>query len=464
MQMSAYLRRLRPVFEGAPRLRLERSRPPSPDSLGGSPVSPRPDRPGPAPSPTAQAAGPSGSVRRHRGHLLSLEVAAPDPSSVCTVETLRTIEAFESLESEWNLLVEAMPRPSPYLLHGWLAEWWRHFGAGAELAVVIARRDGGLVGAAPLFVRRSGGVRVARFLGGNESALADLLLAAGEERSTGRLLVDEMLRQPFDYADLFGVPEGSVLAVSGGPPLIERIAAPVLVMDDGWDAAYMAKSGPKYGHQRREDRRRLRRLGEVGAVEFVLAETREELEPLLEEAFRLHALRWRRRRDESTFGTEAGHRFERAALRRLAGDGCLRMVLMRVGGRPTAFVYFFVLHGVMVVHRLGFDPALARYGPGRAATLEALRRASDEGLTRVEFLGGADPYKLELASRLEPLSEAVGLARNPLGSLAVRGQLGLIELRKTLSRSERLRRLYVDGLGLLRKSRRPTGGGASSSA
>ena len=379
------------------------------------------------------------------------------------METLRTIESLESLGAEWNLLVEAMPRPSPYLLHGWLVEWWRHFGAGSHLAVVVARRDGRLVGAAPLFVERSHGVRVARFLGGNDSALADLLLAAGEDRSTGRLLVEEMLRQPFDYADLFGLPEDSVLADSGGPPLIKRIAAPVLVMGEGWDAAYTAKSGAKYGHQRREDRRRLRRLGEIGAVEFVVGEAREELEPFLEEAFLLHALRWRRRRDESTFGTEAGHRFERAALRRLAGDGCLRMVLMRVGGRPTAFVYFFVLDGVMIVHRLGFDPALARYGPGRAATLDALRLASDEGLTRVEFLGGADPYKLDLANRLEPLSEAVGLARNPLGALAAGRQLGLIQLRKTLSRSERLRRLYVDGLGLLRKGRR-TGDGASSSA
>ncbi len=308
-------------------------------------------------------------------------------------------------------------------------------------------------------------MRVARFLGGDDSALADLLLAPGEDRSTGRLLVDEMLRQPFDYADRFGLPEGSVLADSGGPPLIERIAAPVLVMGEGWDAAYTAKSGAKkYGHQRREDRRRLRRLSELGAVEFVVGETCEELEPLLEEAFLLHALRWRRRRDESTFGTEAGHRFERAALRRLAGGGGLRMVMMRVGGRAAAFVYFFVLDGVMVVHRLGFDPALARYGPGRAATLEALRLASDQGLTRVEFLGGADPYKLEIANRLEPLSEAVGLARNPLGSLAAHRQLGLIQLRKRLSRSAWLRRIYVDGFGLPRRERRRSADGASWSA
>ncbi len=70
---------------------------------------------------------------------------------------------------------------------------------------------------------------------------------------------------------------------------------------------------------------------------------------------------------------------------------------MRVGGRPAAFHYFFALDGTMFSHRLGFDPALARYSPGLVATLETLAAASSEGLARVEFLGGSERYKTELA-------------------------------------------------------------------
>src|SRR6476646_2510656 len=128
------------------------------------------------------------------------------PLADSAVETITTGAGLESLAAEWDGLVRAMPRPSPFLLHGWLAEWWRSFGDGNQLTVVTARRDGQLVGAVPAFIRRSGIVRVARFLGAHESALADVMLGAGESATTGRALVDELGRQPFDYADLFGLP------------------------------------------------------------------------------------------------------------------------------------------------------------------------------------------------------------------------------------------------------------------
>src|SRR3712207_8879241 len=41
------------------------------------------------------------------------------------------------------------------------------------------------------------------------------------------------------------------------------------------------------------------------------------------------------------------------------------------------------------------DPAFARVSPGLVTTLRALREASDEGLRRVEFLGGDERYRSE---------------------------------------------------------------------
>ena len=386
----------------------------------------------------------------------------PIPSPSPTVETLQSAEAFESLAGEWDSLVRAMARPSPFLLHGWLVEWWGHYGRAGRLSVTIARRGDRLVGAAPLFLVRRRGIRVARFLGGHESALADLLIAEDEPEATGHLLLDEVSRQAFDYVDLFGIPQESVLGRLGCVPLIERVEAPVLLMPDGWDEVYSAKTSSK---KRNLHRRRLRQLGEIGTVEFRVGRTREELEPMLETAFHLHDLRWRGRPDGSTFGTEAGRQFHRAALRRLAPAGFLRILLMTVGDRPAAFHYFFALDRTMVVHRLGFDPELSRYSPGLVATLETLRIAAGEALTRVEFLGGNERYKSELADRQEPLFQAVGLARNPIGAIAARQRLASIQLRLALKRSDRLHRLYLGGFSRFQRgterSSSDSGGGTN---
>ncbi|HZC14120.1 MAG TPA: hypothetical protein VE270_08890, partial [Thermoleophilaceae bacterium] len=74
--------------------------------------------------------------------------------------TITTEDAFVSMAQDWDGLVRAMLRPSPFMLHGWLLEWWRHHGNGAALTVHVAHRDDNVVAALPLFVRRGLGGRV----------------------------------------------------------------------------------------------------------------------------------------------------------------------------------------------------------------------------------------------------------------------------------------------------------------
>ena len=94
----------------------------------------------------------------------------------------------------------------------------------------------------------------------------------------------------------------------------------------------------------------------------------------------------------------------------------------------------------MYVYRLAFDPALARYSPGQIATLAAIEAAAEEGATGVEFLGGDERYKMELADRQEPLYQGLGLARTVQGHAAVAGRLNAIRVRRFVKRSPAIRR------------------------
>lgn len=365
-------------------------------------------------------------------------------------ETIIELDRFVAFRSSWNDLVRSMPRPSPFLLVDWLAEWWRHYGAGGEPRVEVALRGDQVVAALPLFVRSYAGVRVASFLGGGTSALADLLLADGEDRSTARSLAQRAASSGFHLVDLFGLPADSVLAASAGRPLhlIQRVEAPVLDLDRGWDVVYRERTSSK---QRNQHKRRRRQLSELGKLDVVLARSLGELEPALEDAFALHARRWEGRPDGSGFVTPAGQRFHRDALQALARADAARIMTLKLDGRAIAFHYYFVLRNRMYVHRLAFDPALSKYSPGLVNTLDAIEAASAEGLTRVEFLGGAERYKTQLADRLEPLYQGVGMAGGAVGAILAAQRLGAIRLRSTLKRSPRLHRFYLDGLAPTRR-------------
>jgi CelD/BcsL family acetyltransferase involved in cellulose biosynthesis len=369
-----------------------------------------------------------------------------------TLSVISDADGLGALGAHWNRLVLAAERPSPFLLHEWVTSWWRHFGAGASLAVVTATRGSTLVGVAPMFIRRRWGLLVCRVLGGHESALGDLLVERDDDGSIALALLDRLSRLRFDYLDVFGAPRGGVLprlAAQCRLTVLPRVDAPVLRMPDGWEAAYANRVSSK---RRNLHRRRLRQLTTLGSVGWTTARTPDEVAGELERAFEIHALRWQGRPDGSTFGLVNRHDFHSEAARALAARGAARILTLRIDGRPVAFHYWFVLGTTMYVHRLAFDPELARFSPGQVTLLQAIADASSEGARRVEFLGGNERYKVELADSFEPLHQIVGLPSGPIARLAMRTLVFAITMRLRLKRNERIHHVYMEGLSSIRRA------------
>ncbi len=370
-----------------------------------------------------------------------------------TAETVTTGEGFAALADEWDDLVRAMPRPSPFLLHTWIAAWWRHAEAeGWRLRVHVIRRDGRLAGALPLAIRRKGALRVAQFVGGHLSALADLLLAPDAEDGDADALLELAACGDHDLLDVFGLPAGSRLAEAAGPALrlIPRAESPVLELERGWDVVYAERTPSK---RRSLHRRRRRQLDALGVPATTVARTPDEVRLALTDAVRLHALRREGRPDGSEFSSRPGGGFQSEAMVALAADDMTRIVTLHIDGRAIAYHAYLWLDRTMYVHSLAFDPELARYSPGLVTTLDTIAIAADEGAVRVEFLGGAERYKIELADRLEPMHEGLGLARGVAGRFGVAAGAGSIALRRRAKQSPAIQRLYVDGLAPVRRAR-----------
>jgi CelD/BcsL family acetyltransferase involved in cellulose biosynthesis len=369
-------------------------------------------------------------------------VRAPKQEAPLRLETIVSEDRFIALGDRWDALVRAMRRPSPFLLHCWLLEWWRHYGEGCRLSVEVAFRGEDLVGALPLITYPHRGLRVATFIGARQAALADALIAEGEGQELVEALADRVTASEHDYADLFGLPESARLAALDGPrrlQLFQRVEAPVLDLSDGWEAVYRRKTNSR---KRAHHKHRRRQLAELGEVEVVQARTLEELEPALEEAFRIHELRWRGRPDGSGFATETGKRFTRAVQRGLVELDASRILLTRVGGRPVAFSWYLLFERRVFLHRLAFDPAFSRFSPGMVNALDSLEYAAAEGAIRAEFLGGAERYKMELADQLEPLFLGLGLPGTALGRSVVAARSRWLRLRRRGKSSVLARRVY----------------------
>src|SRR2546430_802260 len=230
--------------------------------------------------------------------------------------------------------------------------------------------------------------------------------------------------------------------------LFQRIEAPVMDLADGWEAVYRRKTNSR---KRSHYKRRRRQLADFGEVELVHARTLRELEPALEEAFRIHELRWRGRPDGSGFVTETGKQFTRAVQPGLAELDASRIVLMRIDGRPVAFSWYLLFERNVFLHRLAFDPAYSRFSPGMVNALDSLELAAEEGATRVEFLGGAERYKVELADRLEPLHLGIGLPGSAKGRATVAARSNWLRLRRRTKTSALVNKAYYGTASARRK-------------
>lgn len=320
------------------------------------------------------------------------------------VEVITLPERLEALGSEWNALVQAMPRPCIFLSWEWVWTWWRHFGGRSRLLVVTARaRDGRLVGVAPLhIVRRRLWRRSLEFLGyAGAGICADHLdfLAAGPDRSriVARLL-DALAAEPgWDTALLAGVSNDSPLlnlwpGWMGPASLVQpgESCCFVRLPDSGqalWQKLRREHPGTAANHRRYGQRWRRQGGGELQA-----AVSSDEVEAAMTELARLHGLARERHGQAGAFARRPYRRFHQELARSLHGKGQLYLARLPYRGRTAAMLYGFRLGDVLAYYQSGFDPAIP--GAGKLLLGWVLEDAAERmKIGEFDFLRGDESYK-----------------------------------------------------------------------
>ena len=112
-----------------------------------------------------------------RDHSLDSSPDEVAPGPAWSAGCIGDAAAFAVLRPEWDALHDHCLGATPFSGHAWLSAWWAHYGdAGQRLRVVWVRRDGELVAAAPLLLRRRWGLRVLAAIGEGQSDYGDVLV------------------------------------------------------------------------------------------------------------------------------------------------------------------------------------------------------------------------------------------------------------------------------------------------
>ncbi len=305
---------------------------------------------------------------------------------------LRT--GFDAVAPTWDALIARQDEPNLFVTPTWQRTWWEHFGGDADLCLLTVGSASDPLGIAPMSLDGD----VLRFLGGTD--LFDYHDFVTDDPRFYDALADCLDGEPWRTMDLASVPDGSptlqhiprVYRARGCDVTVEtEDVVPGLELPATWDD-YL---GSLRGKDRHELRRKLRRLDAAGAYRVLLA-TDETLEADVD---LFHEVMAESREEKRDFLGPEREAFFRDIVARMQSAGLLRLFLLEVNAEPVAAVLAFDYAGKRLLYNSGFRRASAPLSAGLLLKALCVKDAIERGLTYLDFLRGAEPYKYHLGAR-----------------------------------------------------------------
>ncbi|MEW8587063.1 MAG: GNAT family N-acetyltransferase, partial [Candidatus Thiodiazotropha sp.] len=211
------------------------------------------------------------------------------------------------------------------------------------------------------------------------TAICKSILREGKPTQLGRLPDDDLSVESFQQ---LARKRGLVLNITNsGSPYIENNCS--------WEDYFASLSS-----RRRQDYRRARRrLSDQGEVSIdIYRPGHEQLQPLLEEAFRVEQANWKGRNNSAINCRPELKRFFTTYLRQLSDSGKLIISSLRLDGEMIA-VQLLVEHANRWwILKIGYDERWAKYSPGMQLMFETLSEAFKRKLTAFELLGTEESW------------------------------------------------------------------------
>ncbi len=320
-------------------------------------------------------------------------------AAATTVLTVDSFDGLARLKPDWERLHRAAG-PDPFRSYAWVLAWLRQFGGDGDWRILVVRRNGRVIGIAPMIVTRHRyrGLPL-RKIGFLDRESLDLgrggILAPDEPEAAIEAVFDALarMRKDWDMAELVGLEEGGVQL-----PLIERAlearrfgpvrrsagkTARILPVTTDWEQ-YLREHGY---HFRRRVRNELNKLARLGTVTMREARDRDEVRAQLDRVMPIilgHLGVDERAQLAPEDARAIAFLYELADAMAPAGGIDLRV--LEIDGRPVSCLFSLVDGASIFPFLTKYDKTLARMSPGRAVFTKFFEQVMGRGYAEIDFL------------------------------------------------------------------------------
>ncbi len=313
-------------------------------------------------------------------------------------------EGFKGLRAEWNDLA-SRSKATIFQSWEWCWGWWQQYAKGRGLFIICIKDESALVGLAPLFVSPYFGlpIKVARFLGNGCSDYGGLVIDKGMEQDVLAAFFDFLARdRRWDALDLQQLPPSAPElaaptshAIASSSTLLPQEECFALDLPSDFEE-YLKTISKKFRWNIGYYRRRLKREGDFA---FYRASSPEEIDKDVNDFFALHRKRFLSKKRIGRFLSPRFVRFHSALSRELLKSGNLGLYFLEIDGARIAALYGFEFAGAFYYYLAGSDPEWGRFSASTVLLSMVVEDCINRGISRFDFLRGAEPYKLKWGAR-----------------------------------------------------------------
>ena len=311
-----------------------------------------------------------------------------------------TTETFDSLSPYWQTLQDKSQASFVFSSLEWSRVWWQHFGLGTDLYLGTVRCKGRTIGIAPLQVKGN----VASFIGSSDVCdYLDFIVETGRQVDFFSILLDNLMEKGIVQLNLASLrPDSAVLNslediahLQGWQVSCSREDVSMELDLPGTWEEYLGSLTQK---QRHELKRKLRRLAEIGTINYrIVTEANPGDMDIFLKLFR------ESRQDKAAFLTPEMESFFRSLASAMAEQQLLRLSILEIGVSPVAATMSFDYKDAVYLYNSGYDTDYGWLSVGLISKALCIKDSIQRGRRRFDFLRGGEAYKYHLGGHELPV-------------------------------------------------------------
>jgi CelD/BcsL family acetyltransferase involved in cellulose biosynthesis len=311
---------------------------------------------------------------------------------------------FLNLKDRWNdCLVQSLDN-NIFSTWEWLSIWWKHFGEGKKLVILLVEDEKEILAIAPFVYSEHsflgvGNLKKISFVGSPESDYNSFILKEKKVKSV-ELIFDYLNKHiDWDYLELEDIPENSATMDLLRSTHLKKqykhweerqsTLCPFLTLPNSMDVLMEGLSK----NMRQNLRRYSRKLEREYRVELKNYDEIGSLEEAMETFFQLHQKRWESRGDLGAFNKPLFRNFHIDIAKCFAEKGWLRLYFLTVNDKPISTHYSFEYNQKVYYYLGGWDPEYSRYMVGSLFMMYDIEKCIQRGLKEYDMMRGIEPYK-----------------------------------------------------------------------